>query len=398
MQRAEFCAKHSQSDNMNETSRSVRECPHRRLVTDRPDQEDAVCGLLQDLTRVEVAHLCIVQPDACESCCKWFRPSVEHINPVVASLLFNLSSEIFRHGGVAGCDRDDAVRLKQRASDNVPVDNDWVTIADDVLGQANLGCNDLDLVIPRPRLRSGPRVAKWAVGVTTAPRDQSTLDDCLSSLAAAGWREPRLFVDGNVRLSALASGLPVTYRDPQIGAWPSYYLALIELIMRAPHADAYLLVQDDVVFFQHPLMRRYLESILWPGNRPGLVSLFCSRAYTQAVSGWKQLEEALVWGGPAIIFPHDAAIAFVSDAQVVHHRLSPDPHGLANIDWLIGEWAWRTGTPVYVPTPSLAQHIGHVSSIWPDVRAYGNRRADQFAGDPVSGSSSRNNGRREGST
>ena len=32
-------------------------------------------------------------------------------------------------------------------------------------------------------------------------------------------------------------------------------------------------------------------------------------------------------------------------------------------------------------TASLAQHVGHVSALWPNVRAYGSRRADRFAGE-----------------
>jgi hypothetical protein len=31
----------------------------------------------------------------------------------------------------------------------------------------------------------------------------------------------------------------------------------------------------------------------------------------------------------------------------------------------------------------LVQHIGETSSIWPSARAFGSRRADQFAGDPA---------------
>jgi hypothetical protein len=340
-----------------------------------------VCGILHDLTGIADTDLCVVQPDACASCCRWFAPTTVHLNPVVASLLFNLSADVARRGGVAGCNRQHAERLKQRAAESIPDDRDWGVVAEEAGGGEQREPLDVEAVVPRPAHRSGLRVREWAVGVTTAPRDQPTLEACLASLSAAGWREPRLFVDGNAVLPPAAHGLPVTRRDPRIGAWPSYYLALAELIMRAPHADAYLLVQDDVLFYRHTGLRRYVESILWPGKRPGLVSLFCSRAYTQPVAGWHVLTEPLVWGGQAIIFPHDAALAFLGDAQVLLHRLAPEPDGLANIDGLIGQWACRTRTSVSVPTPSLAQHIGQVSALWPEARAFGNRRADQFAGD-----------------
>ena len=357
------------------------DCSYRKLATGASDDDVAVCDLLQELSGASDEQLCQVRSDACQSCCAWFRPSPRHLNPVIASLLYQLSSQIVNQGGVLGCDRIRAAWLKELASQNIPAEEDCVAVAAETRNQAHLDCADLAEIIPRPKRRCGPVVKTWAVGVTTAPREQATLDDCLASLAAAGWNQLRLFADGNVSLTAAAAALPITHRHPQIGAWPNYYLALGELVMRSPHADAYMLVQDDVVFFQHRLLRSYLESILWPGNRPGLVSLFCSRAYTQRRTGWHVMQDALVWGGQAIIFPHDAALRFLSDSQVIYHRLSPWNVGLANIDWLIGEWALRVGMPVYLPTPSLAQHVGHVSALWPSVRAYGNRRASRFAGD-----------------
>ena len=189
-----------------------------------------------------------------------------------------------------------------------------------------------------------------------------------------------MFIDGNVSLSTSSAALPATRRSPQIGAWPNYYLALGELVMRSPHADAYLLVQDDAVLFKHPSLRPYIESVLWPGHRPGVVSLFCSRAYTQPTAGWHPLQEPLVWGRQAIIFSHAAALALLADERIVQHRLLPAEDGLAKIDVAIGEWASRTGTPVYLPTPSLVQHIGHISTLWPNSRADQNRRANRFLG------------------
>ena len=58
----------------------------------------------------------------------------------------------------------------------------------------------------------------------------------------------------------------------------------IELLMREPEADAYLLVQDDAVLADFAV-RDYLGRILWPGDRPGLVSLYCSHAYCSDDAG-----------------------------------------------------------------------------------------------------------------
>ncbi len=356
------------------------ECRYRKPATDALDGDLAVCGLLQELTGALDPQLCTVASDACRACCSWFPPSPRDLNPVIGSLLYNISTRIVDQGGVPGCDAHCAAGLNELAMQNIPVEDDCVAVSTETNCQGNLDCADLAKLIPRPRRRCGPRVTKWAVGVTTAPRNQATLDDCLASLAAAGWNQPRLFIDGNVSLSTAPAALPATHHSPQIGAWPNYYLALCELVMRSPLADAYLLVQDDAMFFRHPSLRTYVESVLWPGHRPGVVSLFCSRAYAQPAAGWHELQEPFVWGAQALIFSHAVALALLADEQIVRHRLLPASDGLAKIDVAIGEWASRTGTPVYIPTPSLVQHIGHISTLWPAARADQNRRANRFLG------------------
>ncbi len=206
-----------------------------------------------------------------------------------------------------------------------------------------------------------------------------TLADCLASLAKAGWDRPRLFVDGDVTVPAAAAHLPRTDRRPQIGAWPNYYLALGELLMRDPEADAYMIVQDDSLFADFDV-RDYLERVLWPGRRPGIASLFCSRAYTRPEPGWRAFEGVWIWCALAFVFPRDAAQRFLADRDVVLHRWSKTRHNLAEIDWRVGQWAADHGVPVYYPTPSLVQHIGEVSSLWKGLRLQGDRRATWFAG------------------
>src|SRR5947209_6592687 len=100
--------------------RRVEDCPHRR-----PDESgEAHCGLLRQLTAVEDAGLCRVGRDACEACCRSFPPSAEELNPVVASLLYDLSARIADGGGVAGCDRRRAGELSELALGNVPCEED----------------------------------------------------------------------------------------------------------------------------------------------------------------------------------------------------------------------------------------------------------------------------------
>jgi hypothetical protein len=217
--------------------------------------------------------------------------------------------------------------------------------------------------------------------VTTAPRGLSTIDWSLDSLVRAGWESVHLFEDTPVPLAGRSAGVPSTIRGTRVGAWPNYYLALAELLLREPEADAFLVAQDDALFFSREDQRGYLERVLWPGESPGLVSLYCSAAYTPPEPGWHRHQGRWVWGALAFIFPRELAKQFVTDRVVLEHRWSGPDRGLTHIDVVIGAWADRCRIPIHYPAPSLVQHIGDVSTLWQAERATGKRRADLFAGD-----------------
>ena len=364
---------------MGVTHRQVDDCRFRRPLAG--DDRGAACNLLKEISGVADPALCRVERDACEACCGQFPPSVKDPNRVVSSLLYQLSLRIARAGGVDGCDRFQAEALNRLAVDNLPSAEDLHDVPQSAAGTSNFaGPGLIERLIPRPGRRSGTPVRQWAVGVTTAPRQAPTLSECLASLAHAGWSAPRLFVDGLVTIPGEFASLPRTLREPQIGAWPNYSLALLELMMREPEAESYLIVQDDVLFAGDPLMRDYLEQVFWPGARPGIASLFCPRAYTRPQAGWHLYEGMWTLGALAFVYSREAAQRFHADRDVILHRWSRTRNGLADISRTVGQWAHENDIPVYYPTPSLVQHIGDVSAIFEGVRAYGNRRASWFAG------------------
>lgn len=355
----------------------VEDCRYRRTGAHPNAAPTFHCGLLEEILGVDDPRFSGVARDACDACCASFPPTADEINPVVASFLYRATAEIVRCGGVAGCDLARAQEIQQQAFVNMPSEGD---LLETPAGRSNgVRGETLAQIIPAPAERHGAWVRNWAVGVTTAPRQVPTLDRCLDSLADAGWDRPRLFVDGPVDIPERFASLPRTSREPRVGAWPSYFLALSELLMREPRADAYLLVQDDAIFAAGLGVRDYLEQVLWPGRRPGVVSLFCSRAYTQATPGWVPMRKHWVLGALAFVFARELAVEFIADLEVVRHRTSRERDGLAGIDWCVGRWSLRRGFPVYFPTPSLVQHIGDTSTIGPGQRALGNRRASWFA-------------------
>lgn len=362
---------------------TVETCRYRRDVRGRGHEEMATCRLLRTLLGRGKETWCQVRRDACDACCQSFPPSAQSINPVVASLVYHAASRILE-GHAAGDDLEQVKAAARQAASRLhlsqheqprsgPMDRPTATVAG--------GGPSLAALLPSPARRHGPTVRQWAVGVQTSPRREATLEACLTSLLRAGWDRPCLFIDSAVRVPDRFAHLPGTFRDARMGAWPSYYLALAELMMRRPHADAYMLVQDDVVFFDRENLRQYLEEILWPCRRPALVSLYCSAYDTQPQPGWHRRRRA--WGaGPlAMVFPTPLAKAFVLDENVFGHRWDADPERAVRVVDVLDKWIRACRLDVWFPTPSLAQHIGETSTVWDVARSTGPRRANRFAGD-----------------
>lgn len=405
-------------------------CRYRDFVQIDREQETARCRLLQDIVGADAPDMYRMGRDACEVCCQSVLPSEERLNQVIASFLHSITGAIIERDGVPGCDvakARDLHRWSQRHLDVCPTSGPDLLFQDRCFHQCcHLGepvgmrvaatwqghmrvpafrclhsdhgettedechsCRDwARSPIPRRRLAnllggsggSGIASKKWAVGMTTAPRRHPTLETSLDSLIRSGWENVQLFVDERVTtLGSRHRHLPVAFRQPSVGAWPNYYLALQELVCRHADADAYMIVQDDVRFYDQECLREYLDSVLWPTDPPGLLSLYCSSAYTNEYPGWHPISEEWVWGALAFVFPRERARQFLTDPGVIAHRWRRG--GLKLIDEAIGKWAVRQNVPIHFPTPSLVQHMGVTSTIWPGGSSGGFRRADWFAGD-----------------
>jgi hypothetical protein len=152
--------------------------------------------------------------------------------------------------------------------------------------------------------------------------------------------------------------------------------------MREPLADAYMLVQDDALFFDQENVREYLEEMLWPGSHPGIVSLYCSMPDGRTHFGWWQATGQWKCGAVALIFPRAIAIELVLDREVAAHRWATDGQGVVSIPEVIEGWCRKRSVPLHYPIPSLVQHIGVTSTIWLGTyQLDAPRRANCFVGD-----------------
>ena len=236
-----------------------------------------------------------------------------------------------------------------------------------------LRCSDYD-----PCLWKGT-VQKWAVGVTTAPRIKPTLARTLASLSSAGWPSPLIFAEPGSNFPPDRT-TQVIQRSELLGAWPNWYMGLVELYQRDPEAEAYLMVQDDVLFCKN--VRQYLETALWPSDRLGVVSLYNPLPPQTAQVGFWPYDPA--GGMPcalAMAFPNAAVRLLLGDMKVLLHRRRGPTVGRRLIDTVVGQWADRSGWGAFLHWPSLCQHIGETTTIWEAAQDLVVREAPSFVGE-----------------
>ncbi len=392
----------------------------------------AHCGLLASL--LGTSEGCHVSDEQCHACCQTFPPTPTRLNPVVGSLLYTRLAEMraAKGGDLDGERMDRLTSLAERALQ----DEEWCgeaqlplravepccflgpaceSTADksmtegkqrsQTLDQPTYVCHhprhDLTTVaqcgrcydwsveptrLSRLKLReivpsrpTNDAVQYWAVGVTTSPRTQPTLQTCVDALQRSGWGEIHLFLDGSVRVPRHLARLPTTWREQRVGACPAWYLSLAELVAIHPEADAFAIFQDDAYVHDRESLREYLEETLWKEQGRSLVSLYNPGVFETC--GWHRMPTDWDWGSLAVIFPADVARLFLSDPAVMRRSL-PQRNGQHRpIPELIREWTHRRGIDVWCPYPSLVQHIGSTSSIWKRPGMGRNRTAPWFSGD-----------------
>ncbi|MCB1063660.1 MAG: glycosyltransferase family 2 protein [Verrucomicrobiae bacterium] len=415
---------------MNQT-RIPDDCVHRLRLSGDEVTPSHFCGLLSEITGIGDESLLRVRPDQCGLCCRQREPKPEKPNGLLASLLYPILSKIKKAGGMPGCDLEKVEILQSLVNDNLPTINIPAMTGGALSAVAppySSQCRHLGLQIgeqPCKTCRGNVRqkvfachhprhanatirgcqacgdytpgsgrhaVETWVVGVTTAPREKSTLRRTLKSLRSAGWEDLiYLFAEpGTQTGAARRNNNPtelISRQGTALGAWGNFLLALSELHLREPLADAYLMVQDDVIFCRG--LRDYLEEHLWPGPKPGVISLHTpshlaaktGTGFFQADLGWN------AWGAQAFVFSNASARALLADSRVIDHRLNGLFEGKRNVDSVVGDWCRRSGREFYLHAPSLAEHIGNHSTLWPKAGLNGQRSSSDFPGEKVTASS-----------
>ena len=139
-----------------------------------------------------------------------------------------------------------------------------------------------------------------------------------------------------------------------------------------------------------PRCARLPGDMLWPAERIGVVSLFCPSNYARGKQvgfhaedrGWD------TWGAQAYLFPYQSAEMVLTSPLFVQHRRSGPSGGNRNIDSVVGHWCRESRMPYFVHAPSLVEHVGVTSTLYPTAGIWGNRATVDFVGEQCDVSSS----------
>lgn len=396
--------------------RDCRTCPHRHRVEEREGYEWAECSLLPRIAGNALANgRSGVRVDACEYCSQWPVPTPRAINPMIGSLLFNITQDARKDGLDPEVDETAVAELEAYAIEHIevvevnkvtpaktaPYRGPCVHLGEEKGTRPCLSCrgnvhvkifecrHDLHLDTSLRKCQTCPdydpspevgSVSRWAVGLTTSPRETSTIQETLSSLRASGWDSLMIFAEPGSTLPPDVPADQVVWRTRQMGAWGNFYLGLSELYFSDPHADAYFMSQDDAVFPKG--LKDYLEESLWPHPDTGVVSLHTPSHHAESdVVGFFSRDIGWdAWGAMGFVFSNNSARALLRDGRVLNHRQRGIGNGMHNVDSVVGDWCKRRRLRYFLHAPSLCQHTGETSTLWKHASLAGQRVASDFAG------------------
>lgn len=209
---------------------------------------------------------------------------------------------------------------------------------------------------------------RWMYGITTVPsRRHNLFPRTLASLRAGGFDKPHLFIDGEPDGSSWGRefGLEVTARGTNVRTAGHWYLSMIELYVRNPHADRFAIFQDDFVTVKN--LRQYLEQAPYPEK--SYLNLYTfprnehygrNRPQPESQPWFRTRQTGL--GAVALVFSRLALQTLLSSPRVIERPMHPTK-GHRSVDggivWAMKERGWSE----FCHLPSLVQHTGDESSM-----------------------------------
>ena len=212
----------------------------------------------------------------------------------------------------------------------------------------------------------GTKKIEWAYGVTTVPqRIDDLLPLTLKSLAAGGFDEPRLFVDGAKDVAAYEKfGLEITSHYPKLHIFGNWVLALWELYTREPEADRFAIFQDDMLTYRN--LRQYLEQCEYPERGYWNLYTFPQNqrlAPKDGTTGWFESNQNGK-SAVALVFSREGVVTLLESSHLVRRcTFTLERRRTRIIDGAVMESFRKVGWKEYTHNPTLVDHLGMVSTI-----------------------------------
>ena len=217
---------------------------------------------------------------------------------------------------------------------------------------------------------------KWFTAITTAPRPNPTIEQCVNSLIVAGF-DPVVFAEPD---SHEVSNALTIRNETKRGVWHNW-LYSCRYALANSDADIIMTVQDDALF--HPDSFAYAEKVLWPSEDAGFVSLYTPKHYTIKKNkelrpvGVNRIFTRSLWGSCAVIWDRRVLEAVIntdraknwigvhpkSNKAEILQRRRDNPHLINNSDYAIGDIVRRLKRSMWYVDPSPVSHISKHSTI-----------------------------------
>lgn len=192
------------------------------------------------------------------------------------------------------------------------------------------------------------------LGITTCIRKKPTLEITLNSLVNSGFCREEIHIAEDREM---------------VGAWPNWYKCLSYLYenSRDPHIA---IVQDDVIVASG--LAEYLSLVRLPAA--SILSVFSPSKYVGDIEGWYEVVDPSLWMAQFLIIERESA------KEILESQIVWSIRGTKQIDNRLGLWAYKNKKRICFHMPSLAEHIGETSTLWPGVGIAGQRKSHAFKG------------------
>lgn len=209
-------------------------------------------------------------------------------------------------------------------------------------------------------------MVKIAVAITATDRKDDAHRRSIPSAQKAFGDRLRVFFDGAVDYSP---GCPYIINRNPLGCWKNWISSLDSIYRENVTQDYYGVLQDDVIFADNLL--DYLQSL----KLPKIFSVFKPGNYI-GPERWVKRTGADLWMAQTLFFDNKTTFSLLKNNFV--WRVP----GNKQVDNRIGLFSEYIGEPVHYHNPSLAQHIGGISTLWDEKATLsGDRVANDFVGE-----------------